>query len=237
MILDELGKMYGTDKVLSENGYTEHYAKVFDPIRHLPLKVLEIGVYNGASIRMWEAYFPRSKVYGVDNGRICSPKVMESLRNERVVTEYVDQSNRDDLINFLEKHGGEFDIIIDDGHHYQEHQQVSWGALFPALKSGGHYIIEDIVLPTKSMADKPYREGKDELDWSSRWGIKDAKYFSDATWTVLLEFVNSGNLVSPYMTDTEKEFIENTIQRNKHEVPDIRIHTKAVATIAFMRKK
>jgi hypothetical protein len=38
-----------------------------------------------------------------------------------------------------------FDYIVDDGHHYQEHQQVSLGVLFEHVKPGGYYIIEDVA--------------------------------------------------------------------------------------------
>jgi len=35
-------------------------------------------------------------------------------------------------------------VIIDDGSHAAEHQQISLGGLFPHLESGGLYFIEDL---------------------------------------------------------------------------------------------
>ena len=40
--------------------------------------------------------------------------------------------------------GVAFDIIIDDGSHASYHQQLSFKTLFPTLKSGGIYSIEDL---------------------------------------------------------------------------------------------
>jgi hypothetical protein len=45
-----------------------------------------------------------------------------------------------DLIN---KTGGDFDLIIDDGCHNTIAQQTTFGFLFPYVKNGGYYIIED----------------------------------------------------------------------------------------------
>jgi hypothetical protein len=38
-------------------------------IRHLPIKLLEIGVENGCSIKMWEEYFPNGEIYGLASVR------------------------------------------------------------------------------------------------------------------------------------------------------------------------
>jgi hypothetical protein len=39
---------------------------------------------------------------------------------------------------------GGWDIVIDDGSHLPRHQLVSFCALFPFVRPGGLYIIEDI---------------------------------------------------------------------------------------------
>jgi hypothetical protein len=49
-------------------------------------------------------------------------------------------------IDFLEnvcKQAGVFDLIIDDGSHINEHVIKSFEFLFPKLKKGGIYVIED----------------------------------------------------------------------------------------------
>ena len=48
------------------------------------------------------------------------------------------------LIQFIQQSGGDFDIILDDGGHKMDQQITSFRVLFPILKSGGVYIIEDL---------------------------------------------------------------------------------------------
>ena len=56
----------------------------------------------------------------------------------------VDQSNPEQMNRFMAQVGGDFDIIIDDGSHIVAHQIISFKTLFPYLKSGGIYVIEDL---------------------------------------------------------------------------------------------
>ena len=48
------------------------------------------------------------------------------------------------LRNVTRSCGDQFDMIIDDGSHDQDHQRVSLEYLFPYLASGGFYVIEDL---------------------------------------------------------------------------------------------
>ena len=52
--LEKIARETETDKWQHE--YTNYYSLWFEPIRYDELKILEIGVYTGASIRMWERY-------------------------------------------------------------------------------------------------------------------------------------------------------------------------------------
>ncbi|MCX2933911.1 class I SAM-dependent methyltransferase [Mycobacterium sp. CVI_P3] len=124
------------------HGYTAYYERWLEALRNEPLRVLEIGVCDprmpGASLKGWYEYFPHAKIFGYD--------IVDGHRfdNDRVVTFVGDQSDRRDLERFVEFSGGEFDVIIDDGSHRAMHQQVSLAYLFPHLKPGGQYIIEDM---------------------------------------------------------------------------------------------
>ena len=47
-------------------GYFEIYDKYFKKLRLMKLNILEIGVEDGGSIKIWKKYFPRSKIIGLD---------------------------------------------------------------------------------------------------------------------------------------------------------------------------
>src|SRR5215469_6200011 len=73
--LCELGAKHGTDKSpifdgkqhkrawMTGHNYTPFYSKLFSTsIHHL----LEIGIDQGNSLKMWEEFFPDADIYGVD---------------------------------------------------------------------------------------------------------------------------------------------------------------------------
>ena len=62
--LSWLAAVYGSDKGAISHGYVDHYERMFGPLRRRARKVLEIGIYRGASLQMWRDYFPRAEVYG-----------------------------------------------------------------------------------------------------------------------------------------------------------------------------
>lgn len=137
-ILDEIGLRFGTDKASPHHDYLRIYEALFAPLRDKPLKILEIGVLNGASLRTWEAYFPNARIVGADIDPLA-----RRFRSARIDVEYMDQSNLEDLARVAAKHQP-FDIIIEDGSHLWDHQILSLRALFPFLRSGGFYIVEDL---------------------------------------------------------------------------------------------
>jgi hypothetical protein len=119
--LHELGISCNTDKAFDHN-FCHFYDTHLSSLREEELKILEIGVYEGASVRMWSQYFPNSKIYGVDF--LVEPE--SRLINEGNIESYrVDQGSKEELNNF-EKNFGPFDIVIDDGSHFTHHQNISY---------------------------------------------------------------------------------------------------------------
>jgi hypothetical protein len=161
--LTELANLYGSDKGTvgpsarwSGHNYTDIYEAYMERDRYSAITLLEIGLgvvgdrwnarivhgrnTGGASLRMWYDYFPNGSIFGIDVNR-CS-----YLDNDRIKTFVADQSSVHELGAFTEATKGiEFDIIIDDGSHRPDHQQVSLSFFFKRLKSGGLYFIEDLA--------------------------------------------------------------------------------------------
>ncbi|MFI5557891.1 class I SAM-dependent methyltransferase [Amycolatopsis japonica] len=143
--LNELATRYRADK-WGIHFYTQHYQRHFEPLRHRPLTILEIGVgglgledpsMGGASLRMWKRYFPRALVYGVD----IEDKA--PVAEQRIGILRADQSNHSALAKVVDA-TGPLDVIIDDGSHVNEHVLTSFRTLFPYLRDGGIYVIEDL---------------------------------------------------------------------------------------------
>lgn len=127
-----------TDKGFPGHWYTEAYDRFLRPWRDQPIRILEIGIADGGSLLMWLDYFPKATIHGIDIADGAR------LENARVRTCVADQAKRDQLKRCLDKFGGQFDLLIDDGGHSMEQQQVSFGFLFPYVLPGGFYSIEDL---------------------------------------------------------------------------------------------
>ncbi|MFI9379841.1 class I SAM-dependent methyltransferase [Kutzneria sp. NPDC052558] len=141
--LAELATRFGSDKWGFLHWYTPHYHRHFQAMRFEPVRVLEIGIggydderAGGGSLAMWQEYFPRGLVYGLD----IFPK---EIAGPRIRTVVGDQGDAAGLAAFAAEHGP-FDIVIDDGSHRNEHVRTSFEALFPHVRPGGYYVIEDL---------------------------------------------------------------------------------------------
>ncbi|MEV6229247.1 class I SAM-dependent methyltransferase [Saccharopolyspora shandongensis] len=142
--LGELSVAFGSDKWASFHWYTQHYQRHFAPLRGEPIRLLEIGIggyqhsgCGGESLRMWQRYFPRAVVYGLDI--FAKPHV----RGPRIRAVQGDQ-NDPGFLDELGRELGPFDIVIDDGSHINEHVTTSLHALLPHVRPGGYYVIEDL---------------------------------------------------------------------------------------------
>lgn len=142
--MDELTQIakthnFDTDKV---GHYLEFYDSLWNKDRHDFKKVCEIGVKYGGSIKLWAEYFPTANVYAIDAMEEYYAYVPE---HERVFGFFGNTRERNTSKEFEKEYGDEFDIILDDGCHQTSAQQISFGQFFPLVKSGGYYVIEDIL--------------------------------------------------------------------------------------------
>lgn len=102
---------------------------------------MSAGYAYGSSLRGWRDYFPNATVAGVD----IDPTVL--FKEERIITCYGDQLNPyglDDLKVLLRDSGGA-DIVLDDGLHEHVSNMNTFLQLWPSLRPGGVYMIEDMT--------------------------------------------------------------------------------------------
>ena len=139
---NELFRIFSADtNVHKWHHYFDIYERYFSRFRDRPIRMLEIGVFRGGSLRMWKEYFhPDSTIVGIDIDPSCAA---HEIADKKVYVRIGSQADP----NFLTAVNGEFgpfDIILDDGSHKTHHQIVSFGALFrDALNDDGCYMVED----------------------------------------------------------------------------------------------
>lgn len=202
--LTRIADKYGTDKgtkgypYIDSRGvkrfakghhYTEVYEYFFYPLKDSLKKYFEIGVEAGFSLFMARDYFPNAMIYGID--------IVDSsrLNSDRIKTFVADQSKREDLKSFIKLHGKDYDLIIDDGGHSMEMQQVSFGYLFPYVRSGGLYIIEDIH--TSFMSKEQYAAEPDG---------------SNTTFIMIVNYMVTGKMLSKYLNQAEQDYLSSNIE-------------------------
>lgn len=136
--LPRLLNLFGSDKERpGQHAYGASYDALLRSRRLRRVKLLEIGILGGDSLLAWRAYFPRGEIVGCD----IEPK--QHLAGGRIRVHTTDQGSASDL-DALARAEGPFDIVIDDGSHLCAHQLFTFRRLFPHLKDGGLYVIEDV---------------------------------------------------------------------------------------------
>lgn len=105
-----------------------------------PKIVSSMGVTGspGASVRAFRDTFLNGYIYGAD----VDPDILFS--EERISTFFVDQNNFDTFSNIPKLLDNKFDLIIDDGLHYQLSNLNTLIFALSNLNKGGYFIIEDI---------------------------------------------------------------------------------------------
>ena len=134
-------KYYDTSKVDLHN-YIPTYENLFKDFKNKHIDFLEIGIYNGGSLKLWRDYFTHANITGIDIVYTETAKNTLANTNVNVYLSDSTDSNSDVLITKIQN--TDFDIIIDDGCHSFESQYKTLQNYWKKLKNGGIYIIEDI---------------------------------------------------------------------------------------------
>ena len=175
--LDTLGILENTDKSSLHQDYLIAYDNILSQYRAEAFRLIEIGVFNGGSLRTWANYFPRASIVGIDINPGC--KAHEAERIEVLI------GSQDDPGFLREVLAGGDDpfLIVDDGSHRADHILFAFEALFPALRPGGIYIVEDAYMHFGW--EEPHHRG------CSTQSFKD--YFFGLTQTTLQRFLEEGH--------------------------------------------
>ena len=143
--LTKLANKYHTDKGTGywySHGFTDFYEPFFNKYENPT--ILEIGTAEGSSAKMLNDFFDgECMIYTLDINGDCAKNV-EGYDNIHFFR--IDCSSENDINKFLNETvpGIDFDIIIDDGSHYWDHQMMSLYFFSKRLKTNGIFVLEGI---------------------------------------------------------------------------------------------
>jgi hypothetical protein len=123
----------GGDKGI--HGYIPTYQHELNNTDNIAL--LEIGVFQGHSIAMWNEYFTNSTIHGID---ITLHQLAYPLTNVYLCNALDPHQLNQTL------HAQTYDYIIDDGSHLNADIITAFNNLYHRLNPGGKYFIEDIQI-------------------------------------------------------------------------------------------
>lgn len=151
--LEKLSVIYWTLK-FHQHHYTDVYEKLFNTFRNDNISLLEIGIAQGASLRTFRDFFQNGEIFGLD---IYPESIIFEPRIQSAIGDSTDTKTARQLRSMnTEK---EFNIILDDGSHYAEHQAETFNCFWPHVAKNGLYLIEDIwgenVLEKKLLEKHP----------------------------------------------------------------------------------
>ena len=118
---------------------------------------------------------------------------MYKYRGSRLKNFYVDSSSRKSITKNLLSNNIDFNIVIEDASHMLKDQIISLFMLFPKIKKGGIFIIEEIDFPEK------------------REDMRIGQNFPDLK-TILKKIISKDDFNSDYITDNEKKYLLSNIE-------------------------
>lgn len=131
----------------------DEYARLFDPLRASPVRLLHIGVRNGDSLAAWARYFERAvSITGCDIDPACAALTFDDPRIQVVLGDAGTQA----MARVICTQDNVFDIVIDDGSNSSGGAVHRFGLYWTSLKPGGLYIVEDLNFgQEESVVDRP----------------------------------------------------------------------------------
>ncbi|MHC1745268.1 MAG: glycosyltransferase [Syntrophobacteraceae bacterium] len=158
--------------------YFDVYESFFAPLRDKDVSLLEIGIYKGGSLTLWEKYFKNPSIYAIDIDPGCK------VHEKKGIKIYIGSQSDAEFLNRVVGESGKLDIVIDDGGHQMEQQIISFQTIFPHMKDGGIYIIEDLHTSYRSDYNAGLRKSGTAIEFLK--GLVDSlnwwSYKTDEDW-------------------------------------------------------
>ena len=121
-----------------KHNYTEIYGDLLRYYKNRKNNILEVGIRQGGSLKMWEEYFQNSTIFGID---ITLSAIKVDLDNCKIFKG--DAYDRNVVKKYF--NNVKFDVILDDGSHKVGDQIKFLNLYSDLLTDDGILIIEDIA--------------------------------------------------------------------------------------------
>lgn len=120
-------------------------------VSHLDVKnVVDIGIWQGGSVALLDALFKPDLILAIERSNRDLPAleayIVNNDRSSNVLLKKgVNQADREVVLDILNKEFGDtpIDLAVDDASHQYEETKVSFDLIFPRLREGGVFVIED----------------------------------------------------------------------------------------------
>ena len=134
-------------KIRKDHGLVLDYAEILSGFRGA--NVIEVGIANGGSAALMSLLAAPRKLVAIDLTETRVEALDEFIADRalegRVKAFYgIDQADRSRLDYLIESEFDDaVDLVIDDASHRLEETRATFESLFPRLRPGGLYVIED----------------------------------------------------------------------------------------------
>jgi len=125
------------------HSYLELYQKLLVNKKETAQNVLEIGINQGGSIKLWYDFFPNANIYGLDITNI--EHMWSEIRDKnRIILFSSDAYDEEFFNNYFLIKNIKFDFMLDDGPHTLESMKKFIQLYSKLMTDNGILIIEDV---------------------------------------------------------------------------------------------
>jgi len=213
-----------SDRVAKGHQYVKAYESLFGDKRNRIGSVLECGVGTGQSLQMWQHYFPKAKIHGLDLK--IQPVVENKFKDSTRVSLHTANGQHQHDVEGLKT--GTHDIVVDDGNHGLGEQEKGLTGMWSLVRPGGYYIMEDVEW-NKQNADATEGTSMMEQQYQSfNRGIlrQSTKDILDSNAAFLVDPLqgdrnvnNINTIVEPWDSDREKRTNRLVVIHKREDVP------------------
>jgi hypothetical protein len=131
-----------TDKNTTHS-YLDLYEKLLFSKKETAKNVLEVGICDGGSIKLWHDYFINATIYGLDVKKITD--IWDGIKNNgRIMLGCFDAYDETNFYTQLASKNINFDFLLDDGPHTLESMKQFIKLYSQVMADDGILIIEDV---------------------------------------------------------------------------------------------